>query len=95
MKLRIAAAERYKKQVATEFDIPLFVRRVLDSKEAQGAASSVECDESRGSNVEDAGVSPLHLRTAAMTLLRHGNIMPSSRHEEESSFLSFQVNQTF
>ncbi|KAF2568333.1 hypothetical protein F2Q68_00024668 [Brassica cretica] len=73
-----AAAERYKKQVATEFGIPLFVRRVVDSREA---ASSVECDESRG-NVEEVGVSPLHLRTAAMALLRHGNRMPSSRPEE-------------
>ena len=73
-----AAAERYKKQVASEFGIPLFVRRVVDSKEA---ASSVECDESRG-DVKDVGVSPLHLRTAAMALLRHGNRMPSSRREE-------------
>ncbi|KAG2308845.1 hypothetical protein Bca52824_028593 [Brassica carinata] len=71
-----AAAERYKKEVATEFGIPLFVRRVMDSKEAQGA----EC-ESTGES-EDAGVSPLHLRTAAMALLRHGNRMPSSRREE-------------
>ncbi|KAF8108761.1 hypothetical protein N665_0104s0078 [Sinapis alba] len=71
-----AAAERYKKEVATEFGIPLFVRRVLDSKEAQGT----EC-ESTGES-EDAGVSPLHLRTAAMALLRHGNRMPSSRREE-------------
>ncbi|CAF2096165.1 unnamed protein product [Brassica napus] len=70
-----AAAERYKKQVASEFGIPLFV---VDSKEA---ASSVECDESRG-DVKDVGVSPLHLRTAAMALLRHGNRMPSSRREE-------------
>ncbi|WZY92634.1 hypothetical protein YC2023_064963 [Brassica napus] len=73
-----AAAERYKKQVASEFGIPLFVRRVVDSKEA---ASSVECDESRG-DVKDVGVSPLHLRTAAMALLRHGNRMPSSRRKE-------------
>ncbi|CAH8380872.1 unnamed protein product [Eruca vesicaria subsp. sativa] len=76
-----ASAERYKKQVAREFGIPLFVRRVVDSKETQGGASSVECDEST-SNVEDVGVSPLHLRTAAMALLRHGNRMPSSRREE-------------
>ncbi|KAL1216978.1 Protein RRP6-like 3 [Cardamine amara subsp. amara] len=75
-----AAAERYKKQIATEFGIPLFVRRVLDSKEAQGTSSSME-DESNG-NSEEAGVSPLHLRTAAMALLRHGNRMPSSRREE-------------
>ncbi|XP_020884170.1 protein RRP6-like 3 isoform X5 [Arabidopsis lyrata subsp. lyrata] len=75
-----AAAERYKKQIATEFGIPLFVRRVLDSKEAQGTSSLVE-DESTG-NSEDAGVSPLHLRSAAMALLRHGNRMPSSRREE-------------
>lgn len=75
-----AAAERYKKQIATEFGIPLFVRRVLDSKEAQGTSSSME-DESTV-NSEDAGVSPLHLRSAAMALLRHGNRMPSSRREE-------------
>ncbi|KAL9301414.1 Protein RRP6-like 3 [Arabidopsis thaliana] len=75
-----AAAERYKKQIATEFGIPLFVRRVLDSKEAQGTSSLVE-DESTGDS-EDAGVSPLHLRSAAMALLRHGNRMPSSRREE-------------
>ncbi|KAH0930188.1 hypothetical protein HID58_015915 [Brassica napus] len=68
-----AAAERYKKEVAAEFGIPLFVRRVLDS---------VECESSAGGDSEDAGVSPLHLRTAAMALLRHGNRMPSSRREE-------------
>uniref|UniRef100_A0A1J3HRD2 Exosome complex exonuclease rrp6 n=1 Tax=Noccaea caerulescens TaxID=107243 RepID=A0A1J3HRD2_NOCCA len=76
-----AAAERYKKQIATEFGIPLFVRRVLDSKEAQGTSSSSMEYESNG-NSEDAGVSPLHLRTAAMALLRHGNRMPSSRRDE-------------
>ncbi|XP_010510021.1 PREDICTED: protein RRP6-like 3 isoform X3 [Camelina sativa] len=75
-----AAAERYKKQIATEFGIPLFVRRVLDSKEAQGTSSLME-DESTV-NSEDAGVSPLLLRSAAMALLRHGNRMPSSRREE-------------
>ncbi|XP_010413999.1 PREDICTED: protein RRP6-like 3 isoform X2 [Camelina sativa] len=75
-----AAAERYKKQIATEFGIPLFVRRVIDSKEAQGTSSLTE-DESMV-NSEDAGVSPLHLRSAAMALLRHGNRMPSSRREE-------------
>lgn len=73
-----AAAERYKKEVAAEFGIPLFVRRVMDSKEANGGT---EC-ESTGGESEDAGVSPLHLRTAAMALLRHGNRMPSSRREE-------------
>lgn len=76
-----AAAERYKRQIATEFGIPLFVRRVLDSKEAQGTSSSSMEYESNG-NSEDAGVSPLHLRTAAMALLRHGNRMPSSRRDE-------------
>ncbi|VVB07415.1 unnamed protein product [Arabis nemorensis] len=75
-----AAAERYKKQIATEFGIPLFVRRVLDSKEAQGTSSSMEHESTE--NCEDAGVSPLHLRTAAMALLRHGNRMPSTRREE-------------
>ncbi|CAN8247695.1 unnamed protein product [Cochlearia groenlandica] len=75
-----AAAERYKKQIATEFGIPLFVRRVLDSREAQGTSSLAEYESTCDS--EDAGVSPLHLRTAAMALLRHGNRMPSIRRDE-------------
>ncbi|XP_010557005.1 PREDICTED: protein RRP6-like 3 isoform X2 [Tarenaya hassleriana] len=67
-----AAAEKYKKQVASEFGIPLFVRKVFDSNE----------DSESSSTFEDAGVSPLQLRTAAMALMRHGNRMPSSRREE-------------
>ncbi|XP_021676440.2 protein RRP6-like 3 isoform X2 [Hevea brasiliensis] len=73
-----AAAEKHKKQVAVEFGIPLFVRKVVDSREAPalpGLPSSMI-------NAEEAGVSPLQLRTAAMALLRHGSSMPPRRREE-------------
>ncbi|XP_059451789.1 protein RRP6-like 3 isoform X2 [Corylus avellana] len=73
-----AAAERYKKQVAAEFGIPLFVSKVVDSKQAQVLSGSSES----ATNLEEAGVSPLQLRTAAMALLRHGPRMPSKRREE-------------
>ncbi|KAG8387041.1 hypothetical protein BUALT_Bualt03G0211800 [Buddleja alternifolia] len=73
-----AAAEKYKRQVAEEFGIPLFVRKVVDSDETQDiSASSLPISTS-----EEVGVSPLHLRTAAMALLRHGPQMPSQRREE-------------
>lgn len=70
-------AEKYKKQVAAEFGIPLFIRRVADSYETQNTHTSflpVSCGE--------IGVSPLQLRIAAMALLRHGPQMPSQRREE-------------
>ncbi|XP_065874303.1 protein RRP6-like 3 isoform X2 [Euphorbia lathyris] len=73
-----AAAEKYKKEVAVVFGIPLFVRKVVDSKEARvipGPSSSEP-------HAEELGVSPLQLRTAAMALLRHGQTMPSQRREE-------------
>lgn len=68
-----AAAEKYKKQIAAEFGIPLFIQKVVDSKQAQ---------DSPATNTEETGVSPLQLRTAAMALLRHGPRMPSDRREE-------------
>ncbi|CAK7348974.1 unnamed protein product [Dovyalis caffra] len=73
-----AAAEKYKKQIAAEFGIPLFIRKVVDFKEIPviSGPSSSEMD------VEDTGVSPLQLRTAAMALLRHGQRMPTKRREE-------------
>ncbi|XP_060958940.1 protein RRP6-like 3 isoform X3 [Cannabis sativa] len=67
-----ATAEKYKKVVAKEYGVPLFVRKVVDSKEHQ-----LKCE-----SLEEAGVSPLQLRTAAMALLRHGPRMPSERREE-------------
>ncbi|KAF8409569.1 hypothetical protein HHK36_005647 [Tetracentron sinense] len=73
-----SAAEKYKKQIAAEFGIPLFIRKVVDSREAQTMSGS---SGSMG-NLEEAGVSPLQLRTAAMALLRHGPRMPSKRREE-------------
>ncbi|KAJ7981294.1 protein RRP6-like 3 isoform X1 [Quillaja saponaria] len=65
-----AAAEKYKRKIAVEFGIPLFVRKVIDL----GQESIT--------NFETAGVSPLQLRSAAMALLRHGPRMPPNRHEE-------------
>ncbi|KAI3457347.1 hypothetical protein Pfo_014010 [Paulownia fortunei] len=73
-----AAAEKYKKQIAAEFGIPLFIRKVVDFDKTQNiAASSLPIVSS-----EEIGVSPLQLRTAAMALLRHGPQMPSQRREE-------------
>ncbi|XP_042519088.1 protein RRP6-like 3 isoform X2 [Macadamia integrifolia] len=73
-----SAAEKYKRQIAAEFGIPLFVRKVADSGQTQaitGTSGIVE-------NLEEAGVSPLQLRIATMALLRHGPRMPSKRREE-------------
>ncbi|CAN1161215.1 Protein RRP6-like 3 [Linum perenne] len=73
-----AAAEKHKRKIAAQYDIPLFVRRVVDLKEATilpEPASSI-------GPVDEPGVSPLQLRTAAMALLRHGKRMPSKRHDE-------------
>ena len=73
-----ASAEKYKKQIAAEFGIPLFVRKVVDLKQAQVMFGSSESE----TNLEEGGVSPLQLRTAAMALLRHGPRMPSKRRDE-------------
>ncbi|XP_057506784.1 protein RRP6-like 3 isoform X2 [Actinidia eriantha] len=70
-----AAAEKYKRQIAAEFGIPLFVRKVVDSRQAQDASGT-------STSLEEAGVSPLELRAAAMALIRHGSRMPSKRREE-------------
>ncbi|KAH7862090.1 hypothetical protein Vadar_034668 [Vaccinium darrowii] len=76
-----AAAEKYKRQIATEFGIPLFVRKVVDSTQDQDSSGS-------SSTLEEAGVSPLQLRTAAMALLRHGPRMPVKRREELMQIVS-------
>ncbi|KAJ9561003.1 hypothetical protein OSB04_006163 [Centaurea solstitialis] len=73
-----SAAEKYKKKVASEFGIPLFVHKVVNSTEEHdlsGSSTSVM-------KLGDGGVSPLELRTAAMALLRHGPRMPPKRREE-------------
>lgn len=73
-----ASAEKYKKQIAKEFGIPLFVRKVVDLEQTQiTSGPSVSA-----TILKDAGVSPLQLRIAAMALLRHGPRMPSKRREE-------------
>lgn len=69
-----AAAEKYKRQIASEFKVPLFVRKVAGSGENESLAVT--------SGLEEVGVSPLQLRTAAMALLRHGPKMPADRREE-------------
>ena len=71
-----AAAEKYKRQVAAEFRIPLYVRKVVDPRQKQ-ATEAYELHAN-----DEAGVSPLQLRTAAMALLRHGTRMPSNRRQE-------------
>ncbi|CAN0897000.1 Protein RRP6-like 3 [Linum grandiflorum] len=73
-----AAAEKHKRKIAAQYGIPLFVRRVVDSKEA---TIIPETDSSIGP-ADEPGVSPLQLRTAAMALLRHGKRMPLQRHDE-------------
>lgn len=70
-----AAAEKYKKQIAVEFGIPLFIRKVVEKQNRDASSLPVV---SSG----EIGVSPLDLRTAAMALLRHGPQMPSQRREE-------------
>lgn len=71
-----AAAEKYKRQVAAEFGIPLYVKKVADSQQSQ-LTETPEVHEHH-----EAGVSPLQLRMAAMALLRHGPRMPFKRREE-------------
>lgn len=72
-----SAAEKYKRQIAAEFGIPLFVRKIVNT----GESKVINLSESSG-GVEDTGVSPLQLRTAAMALLRHGSSMPPKRRDE-------------
>lgn len=69
---------RYKRKVAEEFGVPLFVQKIVDSGEEKVFASvgpTSDMDSIGGGT----GVSPLQLRTAAMALLRHGSSMPSER----------------
>ncbi|XP_024960832.1 protein RRP6-like 3 isoform X2 [Cynara cardunculus var. scolymus] len=73
-----SAAEKYKKKVASEFGIPLFVHKVVNSNEEHDVSGSSTSLMKLG----DGGVSPLELRTAAMALLRHGPRMPPGRREE-------------
>ncbi|XP_073005732.1 protein RRP6-like 3 isoform X2 [Typha latifolia] len=73
-----SAAEKYKKEIANEFGIPLFVQKIVDS----GDKTIVTIGSRSENKTNESGVSPLHLRTAAMALLRHGSSMPSDRQEE-------------
>ncbi|KAK8490104.1 hypothetical protein V6N11_081573 [Hibiscus sabdariffa] len=72
-----AAAEKYKRRIAGEFGIPLYVLKVVDSNQAPIISGSSE-----SKIFEDSGVSPLQLRTAAKALLRHGPEMPPHRRDE-------------
>ncbi|XP_020973967.1 protein RRP6-like 3 isoform X1 [Arachis ipaensis] len=69
-----AAAEKYKRKIAAEFGIPLYVQRVVHPEQEP----NIQIEE---------GVSPLQLRTAAMALIRHGPRMPQNRREELTEFV--------
>ncbi|KAL9243753.1 hypothetical protein vseg_017604 [Gypsophila vaccaria] len=71
-----AAAEKYKRHIAAEFGIPLYVRKMVDSGQPQLV------ERPRSDEHEEAGVSPLQLRIAAMALMRHGPRMPANRRDE-------------
>ncbi|KAF8700370.1 hypothetical protein HU200_034305 [Digitaria exilis] len=73
-----SAAEKYKRRVAEEFGIPLFVQKILNS----GDISLITDASVSEGKLDGTGVSPLQLRTAAMALLRHGSTMPLKRCEE-------------
>ncbi|KAK9155705.1 hypothetical protein Sjap_003185 [Stephania japonica] len=73
-----AAAEKHKREIAAKFGIPLFVKSVVDSGHSQVSSDTSVSVE----NLEEQGVSPLQLRTAAMALIRHGPRMPTKRYEE-------------
>ncbi|KAF5202201.1 Rrp6-like [Thalictrum thalictroides] len=70
-----SAAEKHKRRVAGKFGIPLFVQKVTNTEVNSGTLGYEE-------NVDEAGVSPLQLRSSAMALLRHGSNMPTKRREE-------------
>lgn len=73
-----SAAEKYKRRVAEEFGIPLFVQKIVNS----GDISLITDASVSEGKLDGTGVSPLQLRTAAMALLRHGSTMPLKRCEE-------------
>lgn len=72
-----SAAEKYKRKVAAEFGIPLFVQTIVESRENMIDAATKSEDTEK-----ETGVSPLQLRIAAMALLRHGSTMPLKRRDE-------------
>ncbi|ONM57686.1 Polynucleotidyl transferase ribonuclease H fold protein with HRDC domain [Zea mays] len=73
-----SAAEKYKRRIAEEFGIPLFVQKIMNS----GDISLITNTSVSEDKLNGTGVSPLQLRTAAMALLRHGSTMPLKRCEE-------------
>ncbi|XP_066397798.1 protein RRP6-like 3 isoform X2 [Miscanthus floridulus] len=73
-----SAAEKYKRRIAEEFGIPLFVQKIMNL----GDISLITNTSVSEDKLNGTGVSPLQLRTAAMALLRHGSTMPLKRCEE-------------
>ncbi|KAH9290554.1 hypothetical protein KI387_034671, partial [Taxus chinensis] len=73
-----SAAEKYKRQIAAEFGIPLFAKKVVDSGTNGNGNNEVEYVADGG----ERGVSPLQLRAAAIALMHHGSAMPKERREE-------------
>ncbi|KAK8943176.1 hypothetical protein KSP39_PZI009394 [Platanthera zijinensis] len=72
------AAEKYKKQIAKDFEVPLFVEKIADS----GESNAIMLKQSSEGIDDEKGVPPLQLRIAAMALLRHGSAMPTKRQDE-------------
>ncbi|KAH0435038.1 hypothetical protein IEQ34_026693 [Dendrobium chrysotoxum] len=73
-----AAAEKHKKKISKEFEIPLFVEKIADS----GENNTIMVKQWSDGGDDEKGVTPLQLRTAAMALLRHGSHMPLKRKDE-------------
>ncbi|KAK8961273.1 hypothetical protein KSP40_PGU014830 [Platanthera guangdongensis] len=72
------AAEKYKRQIAKDFEVPLFVEKIVDS----GESNAIMLKQSSEGVDDEKGVPPLQLRIAAMALLRHGSAMPTKRQDE-------------
>ncbi|GBG63778.1 hypothetical protein CBR_g39322 [Chara braunii] len=76
------AAEKYKRQVALEFGVPLVPARIQDAGTTTGTQSFVEGEIREGVPTTEGGVNPTVLRRAATALLRHGKNMPLERLNE-------------
>lgn len=93
---QILWCNRYKRKVAEEFGVPLFVQKIVDSGEEKVFVSVGQTSDM--DHIGSAkGVSPLQLRTAAMALLRHGSSMPPERRDQlmEVSGLLLSIRSVF
>lgn len=81
-----SAVERYKRQIAAEFGIPLFAQKVVDSENNKKGINEAEFVANDG----EMSVSPLQLRTVAMTFLSYGLAM-SKEWCEETELVALQT----